>query len=120
MAAYRQTSPGSENARPVVERSARIYPSLVRAIHVAGVERLAAGLLVMQTAMMLFAFRLNLWTPALAVVLWVVALPALRRATKRDPQVLAVYRRHLSGAGVYLGQAPHDQARVAPGRNRTF
>lgn len=102
------------------ERSVRIYPSLVRTIHLGGIERAAGGLLVMMTAILVFAFRLNVWTPSLAVLLWLVALPALRRATKRDPQVLAVYRRHLSGAGVYLGQAPHDQARVDPGRNRTF
>jgi type IV secretory pathway TrbD component len=102
------------------DRSARIYPSLVRTIHLGGIERAAGGLLVMVTAILVFAFRLNVWTPSLAVLLWVVALPALRRATKRDPQVIAVYRRHLSGAGIYAGQAPHHQARVEPGRNRTF
>jgi type IV secretory pathway TrbD component len=103
-----------------LDRSARIYPSLVRTIHIGGIERAAGGLLVLVTAILFFAFRLNLWTPSLAVLLWVVALPALRRATKRDAQVIAVYRRHVVGAGIYLGQAPHDQVRVAPGRNRTF
>ncbi len=102
------------------DRAARIYPSLVRTIHLGGIERAAAGLLVMVVAMLLFAFRLNFWTPALAVLVVTVALPALRRATKRDPQVLAVYRRHLVGAGIYAGQAPHDRSRVAPGQNGTF
>jgi type IV secretory pathway TrbD component len=88
-------------------RQARIYPSLVRTIHVAGIERNAAGLLLMYCLILCFAFRLNWVTPSLAVLTLLVVLPALRRATKRDPQILAVYRAHVVRAAIYQGQPPH-------------
>jgi type IV secretory pathway TrbD component len=88
-------------------RKARIYPSLVRPVHVAGVERTAAGLLLMTSLMLLFAYRLNWLTPAIVLFLLLVVLPALRRATKRDPRVLAVFRQHVLRAGLYEGQPPH-------------
>lgn len=90
---------------------ARIYPSLVRPILIGGVERNAAGLLVIGVLVLLFGFRLNWLSPTIAVVGLSVLLPALRRATRRDGQFLAVYRRHLVGAGIYAGQARHDRER---------
>jgi len=92
-------------------RQARIYPSLVRPILIGGIERNAAGLLVIGVLVLLFGFRWNWLSPALAGVGVSVLLPALRRATRRDGQFLAVYRRHLVGAGVYAGQAPFDRVR---------
>lgn len=88
-------------------RKARIYPSLVRTIHVAGIERNAAGLLLMLAAALIFGFRLNWLTPTLVLLLVVVVLPALRRATRRDPQVLAVFRQHVVRSGIYEGHPPH-------------
>lgn len=88
-------------------RKARVYPSLVRTVHVAGIERNAAGLLLMLAATLIFGFRLNWVTPTLVVLLVVVVLPALRRATKRDPQVLAVFRQHVVRAAIYETQPPH-------------
>jgi type IV secretory pathway TrbD component len=86
---------------------ARIYPALVRSIHISGIERNAAGLFVMYTLVMLFAFRLNWFTPTLAILTALVALPTLRRATKRDPQILAVYRSHVLRAAIYQGHPPY-------------
>lgn len=87
--------------------SARVYPSLVRTIHIAGIERKAAGLLMMVNLQLLFAFRLNWISPTLALLTVVLLLPALRRATKRDPQILGAYRAHVLHSGIYLGQPPH-------------
>lgn len=86
---------------------ARIYPALVRTIHISGIERNAAGLLVMYSLILLFAFRLNWFTPTLVVLTALVVLPTLRRATKRDPQILAVYRSHVLRAAIYQGQPPY-------------
>lgn len=88
-------------------RQARIYPSLVRTIHISGIERNAAGLLMMYTLILLFAFRLNWFTPTLVLFTLLVVLPTLRRATKRDPQILAVYRSHVLRSGIYEGQPSH-------------
>lgn len=85
-------------------RAARVYPSLVRTIHVAGVERTAAGLLVLTTLMLLFAFRFNWISAAAAAAVVLVIFPAIRRATSRDPQILAVYRSHLVRSAIYEGQ----------------
>lgn len=87
--------------------TARIYPSLVRPVHVAGIERAAAGLLFMVSVMLLFAYRLNWISVAVVVVLVLVVLPALRRATKRDARVLAVFRQHVLRSGLYLGLPSH-------------
>lgn len=90
---------------------ARIYPSLVRPILIGGVERNAAGLLTLASLTVLFGFRLNWVGPSVVAFLLLVVLPALRRATRRDGRFLAVYRRHLLGAGVYVGQASFDRPR---------
>lgn len=95
---------------------ARIYPSLVRPVHVAGIERRAAGLLTVTNLALLFGFRLNWITPALALLTLVVVLPALRRATKRDPRILAVYRSHVVRAGIYQGQPPHTHPHLRRAR----
>ena len=98
--------------------TARIYPSLVRTIHLGGVERSAAGLLIMLVLLLIFAFRLNWLTPSLAALVVFVGVPALRRATKRDPQVLAVYRHHILRAGLYQGQPGHLHPHARSPRNR--
>lgn len=91
---------------------ARLYPSLVRPVLIGGVERDAAGLLTLACLVLLFGFRLNWIGPAVVAVVLLVLVPALRRATRRDGQFLAVYRRHLLRSGLYLGQAPHDRPRA--------
>ena len=99
-------------------RKARVYPSLVRTVHVAGVERTAAGLILMVVLILVFSYRANWVTPAIAAAFVAVVVPALRRATRRDPQVLAVFRRHVVTAALYEGQPPytHPAGREA----RTF
>lgn len=87
-------------------RKVRVYPSLVRTVHVAGVERTAAGLILMVVLILVFSYRANWVTPTLAVVFVVGVLPVLRRATRRDPQVLAVFRRHVATAALYEGLPP--------------
>ena len=77
----------------------------------AGVERKAAGLLTVINLTLLFSFPPNWITPGLAVFTLVLLLPALRRATRHDPQVLAVYRSHVLRAGIYQGQPPHSHPR---------
>ncbi|MFW6012186.1 MAG: VirB3 family type IV secretion system protein [bacterium] len=99
---------------------ARIYPSLVRTIHIGGIERNAAGLLTMFTLILLFAFRPNWITPAIAAATLLLVIPVLRRATKRDPQILAVYRSHILRAGIYQGQPPHDHPHHPHTRPTTF
>ncbi len=96
---------------PRARSQARIYPSLVRPVLIGGLERNAAGLLVMAVLMLLFGFRLNWLSPAVALLLVTVLVPALRRATRRDGQFLEVYRRHVLGAGIYEGQPSHLVAR---------
>ncbi|HLE84928.1 MAG TPA: VirB3 family type IV secretion system protein [Thermoanaerobaculia bacterium] len=97
---------------PRTRPRARIYPSLVRPILVGGIERNAAGLLAIGVLVLVFGFRLNWLSPSLAAVGLLVVLPALRRATRRDGEFLAVYRRHLLRAGIYEGHPPHDRPRA--------
>lgn len=89
---------------PTAERTARVYPSLVRTIHVAGVERTAAGLLILAVLLFLFAFSLNWLSVAADLFIALLVFPGLRRATARDPQIVAVYRAHLLRARIYAGQ----------------
>lgn len=98
--------------RPRGRSNPRIYPSLVRPVLIGGIERDAAGLLTLACLVLLFGFRLNWLGPAVVALVLLVLLPALRRATRRDGQFLAVYRRHLLRSGLYLGQAPYDRPRV--------
>lgn len=91
---------------------ARIYPSLVRPILIGGIERDGAGLLTIASLVLLFGFRLNWVGPAVVALGLLFLLPALRRATRRDGQFLAVYRRHLLRSGLYEGQPPHDRRRA--------
>ena len=88
-----------------------LFPSLVRPALVAGLEREVVIPLAGLVLMLLFAFRPNLVTPALALVLVAVVFPALRRATKRDPQVFEVLKDHLRVAGYYPAAGSHDAPR---------
>jgi len=85
----------------------RVYPSLVRPVHVAGVERTVFGLVAVVALVLVFGFRLNWVTPAIAALVVLLGLPALRRATGRDDEVLAVFRGHVVRAGLYAGLPPH-------------
>jgi type IV secretory pathway TrbD component len=89
----------------------RIYPSLVRPILFAGVEREAmiptAGL----CFILLLAFRPNLLTPLLALLIVLRVLPWLRRLSRRDPMYWKLLRRHLHRAGFYPPRADHDRPR---------
>lgn len=88
-----------------------LFPSLVRPAHVAGLEREVVIPLVGLVLMLLFAFRPNLVTPALALVVVAVVFPALRRATKRDPQAFEVLKDHLRVAGYYPAAGSHEAPR---------
>lgn len=89
----------------------RVYPSLVRPVLYAGVEREAmiptAGL----CFVLLLAFRPNLVTPALALLIVFRVLPVLRRLARRDPLYFKTLRRHLHRAGFYAARADHDRPR---------
>ncbi len=89
-------------------RATPIYPSLVRPILIAGVERIVMIPFVGLVMSLLVAFRLNWLTPSLALGLIVFVLPVLRRLNKRDGQAWAVLAEHVRVSGFYPGQAePH-------------
>lgn len=88
-----------------------LFPSLVRPALIGGLEREVVIPLVGLVLMLLLAFRPNLVTPALALVVVAVVLPALRRATKRDPQAFEVLKDHLRVAGYYPAAGSHDAPR---------
>lgn len=88
-----------------------LFPALVRPPLIAGVERELAIPLVGVVLMLLVGFRPNWVTPAAASLVVVVVLPALRRATKRDPQLFEVIKGHLRLGGFYPARGAHDQRR---------
>jgi type IV secretory pathway TrbD component len=89
----------------------RLYPSLVRPVLYAGIEREAliptAGL----CFVLLLAFRPNLVTPLLALLIITRVMPRLRRLSRRDPVFWKALRRHLHRAGYYPARADHDRPR---------
>lgn len=91
--------------------TSRIYPSLVRPILLAGVEREVMIPLVGIALFLLFGFRFNFVTPSLAALLIFGLLPHLRRFARRDPQGYAVLRRHVRISGFYHAQGDHNQRR---------
>lgn len=89
------------------------YPSLVRPILIAGVERMVMIPFVGLVVSLLIAFRLNWVTPMIALVLVVFVLPVLRRINKRDGQAWAVLAEHVRVSGFYPGQARPEAVRKA-------
>lgn len=91
-----------------------IHRSLLAPVLMVGVERQLVGPILGLAALLVFAFRLNFVTPALAVLLLVVGLPALRRLARRDPWTFRVLLDHVRVAGFYPARARHDVPRSAP------
>ena len=97
-----------------------LFPSLARPVLIAGVEREVVIPLVGLVLMLLFAFRPNLVTPALALVVITVVFPALRRVTQRDPRSFEVLKDHLRVAGYYPAAGAHEApCRSVPTLRRT-
>lgn len=90
-----------------------LHRSLLTPVLMLGVEREVVIALIGTASILLFAPRLNLVTPTLAVLLLVVGLPALRRVARRDPWRFRVIRRHVHIAGFYPAQ-PHHSVRRRP------
>lgn len=90
-----------------------IHPALVRPVLVAGIERELMVPLVGLVLVLLFAFRVNAVTPALAAAVVLVGFPRLRRVNRRDPQAFAAWKRHLRVAGFYAALPPHGERRPA-------
>jgi type IV secretory pathway TrbD component len=88
-----------------------LFPSLVRPALIAGLEREVVIPLVGLVLMLLFAFRPNFVTPTVALVVLALVFPALRRATKRDPQSFEVLKDHLRVAGYYSAAGSHESPR---------
>lgn len=98
---------------PTVPTS-RIHPSLVRPILIAGVEREVMIPLVGISLFLVFGFRANFVTPALAALLVFGVTPRLRALSRRDPQSFAVLRRHVRTSGFYRAQGAYDHRRPRP------
>ena len=64
------------------------------------------------------AFRFNLVTPAISVVIVFVLFPRLRRLARRDPHLFAALPGHLRHAGFYPVRVHH--ARPRPRARRTL
>lgn len=90
-----------------------LHRSLLAPVLMMGVERNVVIALVGIAAMLLFAPRLNVVTPTLAVLLLALGLPALRRIARRDPWRFQVIKRHVHVAGFYPAQ-PHHGVRRRP------
>lgn len=81
------------------------FPSLTRPILIAGVER---ELVIPITGLALVLFAQLSWASAALAAAVLLALPPLRRASEADPQLFAVFKRHLKTAGFYAHQARWD------------
>lgn len=90
-----------------------VHRSLLTPVPMLGIEREVVMVLVCTAAILLFAPRLNLVTPTLAVLLLAGGIPALRRLARRDPWFFRVLRRHASVAAYYPAQPHHTVRRRA-------
>lgn len=90
-----------------------LHRSLLAPVLILGVEREVVAALAGTAAILLFAPRLNLVTPSLAVLLLAVGLPALRRLARRDPWFFRTILRHVHVAGFYPAQPHHTVRRRA-------
>lgn len=88
-----------------------IHRSLLQPVLLFGIEREVVIALVGIASILLFAFRLNLVTPALAALVVFVGLPAARRVNRRDPWAWRIVFRHVRIARFYPAQARHDVPR---------
>jgi len=95
-----------------------VFPSLVRPILIAGIERSMAIPMVGLVLVLLFGYPSNWLTPALAASVAFFLFPVLRGINKRDPQAWAVFRDHVRLSGFYLPQALHHQRRRLRRRSR--
>lgn len=98
----------------------RLYPALTRPQLVSGMERQIFIPLVLAAIYLLppLAFRFNLVTPAISVLIVFVVFPRLRRLARRDPHLFAALPGHLRHAGFYPVRVHH--ARPRPGARRTL
>jgi type IV secretory pathway TrbD component len=98
----------------------RLYPALTRPQLVSGMERQVFIPLVLAAIYLLppLAFRFNLVTPAIAVLIVFVLFPRLRRLARRDPQLFAALPGHLRHAGFYPVRVHHAHRR--PRSRRTL
>lgn len=91
----------------------RLYPALTRPQLVSGMERQVFIPLVLAAIYLLppLAFRFNLVTPAIAVLIVFVVFPRLRRLARCDPQLFAALPGHLRHAGFYPVRVHHARPR---------
>lgn len=91
--------------------STRLFPSLVRPVLFGGAEREVLIPAVGLSAILVLAFRPNVVTPLLVLLIVTQVLPALRRTARRDPLFFKLLRRHLHRAGFYPARGRHDAPR---------
>lgn len=96
------------------DSEARVFPSLVRPILIAGIERVVVIPLVGLVTALLFGYDLNWLTPTLALTVVFVLFPILRRINKQDPKAWRVFRDHVRISGFYLPQAAYNRPRRRP------